>query len=274
MLTQVDIVNTQNQVLSLPFSNISSGYFVKKIDGLDPVKADIIGSPFASLDGELYQRARREPRNILISLGVAPTYSLNSVQSLRNSLYTFFMPKQRVFMKFYYDNVYSASIFGYIEVNDSPLFLKDPSVDISAICIDPDFLKSGGVTTVSGNTVTGSSEQIVAYPGTVATGFLFTLNSNASLTGFTIYNRQPNNDVKLLTFEDGILSGDKIEISTEFRDKYALRTRSATINSVLYGVKPISKWFPLEPGNNNIRVQASATGVPFTIKYTTRYGGL
>lgn len=273
MLTKVEIVNSQNQVLLLPFGSTTGGYFVKDIKGLDPVNANVATSKAASNDGERKQNIRRVKRNMILQLGLLPNYSSSTVQSLRLSLYAFFMPQQEVTIKFFNGTTYIASIKAFVEVNDSPLFVKDPSINISAICTDPDFLKPS-YTTVSGNSTNTNVEKTVMYPGTSKTGFIFTLYVNHSLTNVKIYRRRPNNTVELIEFENALVSGDVVKISTEANSKYASRLRASVLTSAVFAVKPISKWFPLEPGNNYISVVASGISIPYTIEYRTRYGGL
>ena len=42
MITMIQAINAQGELLSLPLDDISNGFSVEDIDGLDPVKATIV----------------------------------------------------------------------------------------------------------------------------------------------------------------------------------------------------------------------------------------
>src|SRR5687768_8673183 len=96
MLNKVEARTDLGAMLSLPFDDISSGYLVQSIEGLDPVPANIVSTSFARLDGEQYQSSRREKRNPILRLGLEPDYTTQTVRELRNNLYRWFMPGKNV----------------------------------------------------------------------------------------------------------------------------------------------------------------------------------
>jgi hypothetical protein len=277
MLSKVDVVGPSGSTLSLPLADTSAGYILKGIEGLDPVKATLVSSSFAQLDGSQFQSARRENRNVILTVGIEPYSGGATVRSLRAALYAYFMPKTVVTLKFYDDDVFFASIVGTIESCETPLFSKDPELNISIVCFDPAF-SAASATSVSGNTVSSSSstEQTINYPGSVETGYLFTLNVNRSISGFTLYMRRAGGSALALDFAASLVSGDVVKISTASRDKYARLTHSGVESSVLFDVSKSSIWTPLWPGDNFLRVKQADTGaaIPFTLAYTTKYGGL
>lgn len=273
MLTKVEVDNLQGQTLSLPLDDISGGYVVKDITGLDPVKATISSSAFAQLDGATFQGARREMRNILMKLGIEPDYAATSVSELRNDLYAFFMPKTDVQLRFFMDDVIFASIMGKVESCEAPPFTKDPELSVSMLCFDPSFI-SPDPTVVAGNTVANSTEQTINNPGTVEAGYVFQLNVNRSISGFSIYNRRPDGTIRQMDVALALVDGDVVKISTELRNKYATLTRGGVTTSILYAISPSSSWAALNPKNNFYRVLVSGAAIPFTLTYTARYGGL
>lgn len=139
MLTQVDITNVRSNTLSLFPLDSSNGYVVKEIDGLDPVNATLTTSTLAQVDGAEPQNARRDVRNITIKLGLEPDYVATTVQSLRQALYDYFMPKASVTLGFWLDGALFAITAGQVEDCQAPMFTSDPEVDISIVCYDPDF---------------------------------------------------------------------------------------------------------------------------------------
>lgn len=275
MLTKVEVRTDQGALLTLPLQDVSEGFIVENIQGLDPVKATLVSSSFAQLDGEQYQSARREKRNLIITLALEPNYAVNSVQGLQNTLYQFFMPKSRVRLRFFSAGQPTVDIEGRIESFDSPKFTKDPSATISILCFNPDFFTPTPVL-VNGNTVSSAVETTHDYPGTVESGFLFKLMPNRDITEFTIYHRPSDSTLSSLEFKAPLpmIAGDILSIGTQRGNKFAQLTRAGVATSILYGISPQSNWINLFPGPNKLRVYAEGAAVPYSIEYTTKYGGI
>lgn len=276
MLTKVDVRTSQGSILSLPLQDISSGVIVEGIEGLDPVKATLVSSSFAQLDGAQYHSSRREARNIKLRLGFDPDYTTTDVRELRNSLYNFLMPKSLVDLIFYQElglDILDLTIAGRIESFTAPLFTEDPGVDVSIVCFDPDFYNPDPIELTKMSTP-GLSEDVVTYEGTVETGFVFRIRPDHDLSAFTIYQRPPDGTFRTLDFSSPLIAGDVLTISTMVGSKTVTRTRGGLDVPLLYALSPQSNWLELQPGDNFIRVYAEGTSVPFDIEYTNKYGGL
>lgn len=273
MLTKVEARNDRGLLLSLPLMDISEGFIIQDIEGLDPVKATLVSSSFANLDGEQYQSSRREKRNMLFTLGLEPDYVTQTIKALRTRLYGHFMPKSNVDFRFFSDDFPTVDISGRVESFEAPLFAKDPEVKISLLCFNPDFYDSTPVV-LNGNTVADTSEVAINYVGTVESGIKFRLLVNRSIIGFTIFNRASDNAIRSLEFLAPLIAGDVIEINTSSGAKGATLTRAGVGTSILYGISPYSSWLEMFPGSNNIRVAVTGAPIPYTLEYTTKYGGL
>jgi hypothetical protein len=287
LLNAVKVTNAQGSVLDLQLDDPSGGFVVKNIEGLGPVKATLVSTSFANLDGGQYHSARREPRNIVLTLGLAPDYAVESVQDLRDRLYAYFMPKSVATMDFNLFDQFTQNISKQIkdlsiecrvESCTPSIFTKDPAMDISVMCYDPDFVDPTLVS-LAGSTVTDLTETIVSYDGTVDTGVIFRLDVDRDLTDFTIYHRPPDGSLVTIDFSYPLLAGDVVEISSVRGSKYATLTRAGVESSVLYAISPQSGWLTLQSGENRIRVYATDTAtpyrpIPYTIEYTSKYGGL
>src|SRR6187431_68125 len=227
MLEKVEVRTERGLLLTLPMQDISEGYSIQDIDGLDPVKVTVVSSAFAQMDGELYQGSRREKRNMVITLGLEPDYIVGTVQELRKRLYTFFMPKSKLQFRFFHTDEPIFEIWGTVESMDSPKFIQEPMAVISVLCFDPDFYNPTPLV-LAGNTTSSTTEISHDYDGTVETGIKFTLNVNRTLPEFTIYHRPPDNSLRSLEFSvaTSLVSGDKVTISTAPGNKYAILTRS------------------------------------------------
>jgi len=273
MLTQVEIRTTSGSLLTLELEDVTDGLVLEDIGGLDPVKAAIVSTGYANADGQQFQGARREARNIIFQLALEPDYITTTVRAVRRRLYNFFMPKTLIEMRFYDSEGPTVKIMGYVEDLDAPLFSKEPRAQISVLCLDPDLVDIDEVT-LTGDTVSTSTETLVTYEGDVETGFVFVLNVDRSLSEFVLYLRAPDSTIRSLTFQAALLADDVVTISTVFGDKYATLLRGGILSSLLYAVTPQSSWLEFENGDNYLRVYATGAAIPYELTYTPKYGGM
>lgn len=272
MLTLVEVRNSQGSLLSLPMDD-SGSYTVEDIGGLGPVKATIVSSSFAGVDGTQFQSSRREDRNITLRLGIQSDYTTNSVESLRLRLYNFFMTKTKADLRFYYESGLTVNISGRVETCEPDIFSVEPVVNVSLICNDSDFVDTDDVT-LSGSSTADTTETLITYAGSVEVGINFVFNINRTLTEFTIYHRTPDGVLTTADYSASLVAGDVVTINTVTGNKYVTLTRSGSTTSILYSKSPQSGWLELQNGNNYIRVYAVGAAIPYTITYTPRYGGL
>jgi len=273
MFNKFEARTVSGQLLAFPLDDISNGFSVQDIEGLDPVKANLVSSSFARLDGEQYQSARREKRNLVFKVGLEPDYVSQTTKALRSTLYTYFMPKSQVNLRFYGAGDPTVDIVGIVESFDCPLFVKDPVATMSVICYNPDFYNPTAVV-LNGNTTSSTANTTVTYGGNVDTGMLITVNVNRVMTGFTVVNQAPGGTPTKLDFVATLQAGDVVRISTQSGDKYATLTRTSVQSSILYGVSPYADWVRFQPGTNLFRIDATGLAVPYTVTYTDKYGGL
>jgi hypothetical protein len=273
MLTKMEVRNVAGGLLTFELDDVTDGYVLKDVEGLDPVKATIASSDFASVDGAQFQSARRVPRNVIISLGLEPDYATQTVRGLRTQLYDWFMPKSDVKLRFYDSDAATVEIEGKVESCGAPLFSKEPGVDISVMCFRPDFVELTE-NEYDGNTVSTTTEFSIDYGGSVEAGIEFALLLDRSLSDFTIYHRPPDNIVRSMEFSASLLADDVLRINTNVGSKSVILTRSAIESSLLYGLQGAPSWIQLQPGLNYLRVYATGAAIPFTITYTNRHGGL
>lgn len=273
MLTQVEVRSSQGTSLMLPLEDISNGFALEDVGGLDPVKATVVTTSFAQIDGVQPQGSSRESRNVTMKVGLKPDYSAETVQDLRDNLYDFLMPKELVELHFYDSNGRVVRANGEVESFVAPLFVKEPKADISIICFDPDFVDLE-TTDLIGNTVADTTETLVAYKGTSPTGIKLVLNPNRTMSGFTLYNKLPGNVLQTLDVAIPLVAGDVYTINTVPGSKGATLVRGGVTSQPLYSVSPQADWTFFKKGDNHLRVHASGAAVPFDISYYNRYGGL
>lgn len=273
MITRVVVQNTQGNTLSLTLQDTPNGYEVRDIQGLGPVKASLVSSQMAQVDGAQPQSSRRDTRNITMKIGFKPDYIQHSVSSLRRNLYNFFAPKAVIMTSWYDDASLYAVSTATVESCENNMFSDDPEVDLSLICYDPDFLAPAPIE-VDGNTVPDLSVNTIHYTGTATVGIILEIAANRDMTGFQVYNTKPDNTVQKFDFEGQILNGDVVTITSIALRKTATITRSIQTDSALFYVQAPVDWITLDQGDNDIRVYSEDDPVPYTILYTPKYVGL
>lgn len=273
MITKVDILAAQGGTLSMVPDDDTSGLVIKDIGGTDPVKATIVSSSFAQQDGTQYQSSKREARNLTFKIGLDPDWVTETVMTLRRRLYSVFMTKSLITMKFLMSDGLDVFISGRVESTESAMFSDDPEVDISVICDEPDFIDPDPVLQ-NGVTTSGSTSTNFPYAGSVETGVVFKLLVDRDVDAFTIYHVASDGSARKMDFAAELVADDVLTISTVNGDKYAKLTRLGVDSSILFGVDPTSSWFELTPGSNDIRVYATGALIPYSIQYFNRYGGL
>lgn len=276
MLTQVDVMTERGTLFSFPLDDYSDGYTVKDIDGLDPVKATLVYSSFAGQDGTTFQSAHRENRFMKLKLGFQPNYAITNSSALRQRLLNGFMPKSIVNFKFYDDDLGELYIEGRVEDFISPRFTKEPDASIAVTCEEPDF-DTRVALIQNGHTVVDDVVTPIDYEGTVETGFVFKLLVDRTISApITIYNTNEAGLEASMPFStpNALVAGDILTISTIPGKKFARLTHLGLDSSVLYAISPAANWLSLWPGVNQIRALVTGADVPWTIEYTTKFGGL
>lgn len=273
MLDTFDVTAVDGRTMSFPIHDVSSGYAIEDIRGLDPAKASLVSSSFALLPGAKFQSSKREVRNIILTVKFMVSHSTFTVEDLRNKLYQYFMPESPVSLRFVNTSGLSVEIDGVVETFEAPLFTKEPAAEISIICHDPDLIESDE-TKISSVTTSTTTETLFDYEGTIPTGFRLALYVNRSITNFTLYHRTPSNQTYSLHLQRSLVAGDVVTINTVLGEKYARLASGLVLSSIVGSVSPQSTWSQFSYGENAVRVAVTGNPIPYDIFYTNRYGGL
>lgn len=275
MLKELVIQNESGMRFTLPLTHGKKYYRVESIEGLGPVKATLVSSDFAQMDGSLFQSGRRDVREIKFTISLIPDYVNETAATLRQTMYYFFLPKSKVrlFFKGHNDKVFT--IEGRIESLEPSLFSKETEVDVNVVCFNPDF-EADSPSVFMGNTTSTMTPLELFYHGNVSTGFIFRMTPNRALNGFTIYHRSMSNTEMQMDYQGPVKAGDEITINTIVGSKEVMLKDSATglSYSTLYYLSLSSKWIQLTTSTNAIRVYSDGDPIPYTIEYTPKYGGL
>lgn len=273
MITSVEARNTNGLTQSFDIANPRTGYQVRDIEGLDPVRANIVSTSFANMDGEQYQSSRREKRNIILTIGLVPDFISASVSDLRNQLYNFFMPRSQVELKFFRSDGVPVTIQGRVESFDAPIFTQDPVASISVICFDPDFLTEKNTLNLTSKTT--ASLDPVPYDGTVSSGIELNFTLTRTISGFKAISQLQGDTIRTFEYDGSLLSGDVVNVSMVPGNKYITLLRGSTLSSILSGVSPYSDWISFNAGQNSFVLQVDGSpAIDYDLSYFTRHGGL
>lgn len=276
-IDKVEVTNEQGALLILSMEDISNGYVIEDIGGLGPVKATIVTSEFATLDGQQYQASSREGRNITLKLGYAPNYAENqTVFDLRQALYNHFMTDTAVELAFYMTSGMVVNIEGRVESCDPAIFTREPQMDISIVCFDPDFVDLTPVTIHDVLTTDDTSGNVINVVGSVKTGASVSFTAPQALSDFTLYHTTPSGQLRTMLVSAPLETGDVVKLNTVPGQKSITLTRGGTTSSLLYALQPQADWLLLERGENllHLNTAPAGPGAFVHLEYNNRYGGL
>lgn len=271
MITNVQVRNTKGiLVLDLPVaaSKLGDPYIVKDIEGTGPVKATIATAAYANHDGGVFQASRRGMRNVVFKVLYRPDHRSNqSVQTLRRELYSLFPPKGEVRLRFISDDYQPVDIVGTVESHDPVLFTDNPEVQMSILCIDPDFKAIKATTINSFNNL----PIIVSYFGNASSGFLFEMFVSRSISQVTLRNGiQPN-----IVYNTPLIKDDILQISTLRGNKYIRRIRGGVTTSDLNGLASGSLSMGFDAMTKNFYADvAGASDISYRVTFTPRFVGV
>ena len=136
MIKSVTITNHLDESIKLDlFNPEESGFIIKNIEGLGPVKANINFKEFATNDGSIDNSARLSSRNIVMSLQFmeSPT-----IEETRLKSYKYFPIKRNIKFLIETDNRICETI-GRVETNVPSIFSNAEECQISILCPNPYF---------------------------------------------------------------------------------------------------------------------------------------
>jgi hypothetical protein len=273
MITEITVTNHLNESLTMELAS-PSGLAILYIEGLGPVKTDIALTDRAGLDGAVYNSARGEPRNIVISLKFMPT---PNVETNRQLSYKYFPLKRRIKFAIKAGNR-EAYVYGYVESNEPNIFSNESSCIISILCPNSylyDVLEQ--ITVFSSvnavfefpfsneslvtpllemSELIVETEKTIVYEGDAPIGMLIHIHANGAANNVTITKSDTletlaidSTKLAALTGSD-IVEGDDFYISTLNGNKYATLIRSSVEWNILNCLGTNPTWFQLEKGDN------------------------
>lgn len=304
MIKSVTITNHLDESIKLDlFNPDESGFIIKSIDGLGPVKANINFKELATNDGSIDNSARLSSRNIVMSLQFieSPT-----IEETRLKSYKYFPIKRNIKILIETDNRICETI-GRVETNVPTIFSNAEGCQISILCPNPYFYSAGengaNQTIFYGTdplfefpfsnesltedliefgSIENRTEGTIYYDGDAEIGITIQIHAVGEAEGLVIYNtrtreimRIDDNKLKSL-IGSGIQAGDEITITTSRGEKGIYILRSGVKTNILNSLEKPIKWFQLLKGDNTFAYTASAglTNLQFRIENKVIYEGV
>lgn len=304
MIKSVTITNHLGESIKLDlFNPEESGFIIKSIEGLGPVKANINFKELATNDGSIDNSARLSSRNIVMSLQFmeSPT-----IEETRLKSYKYFPIKRNIKFLIETDSRICETI-GRVEANVPTIFSNAEGCQISILCPNPYFYSAGENGTnqtifygteplfefpfsnesltedlIEFGSIENRTEGTIYYDGDTEIGITIQIHAVGEAEGLVIYNTKTReimriNDDKLKSLMgSGIQAGDEITITTSRGEKGIYMLRSGVTTNILNSLEKPIKWFQLSKGDNTFAYTASAglTNLQFRIENKVIYEGV
>lgn len=301
MIKSITITNHLGESITLELrSPEKSGFFIRRVDGLGPSKANINTTDVLTKDGSIYNSARVNQRNIVLTLGLL---AKASIEDSRQLLYKYFPIKKQVKIVVETDNRISET-YGYVETNELDIFNKEQVAVISIICPNSYFYSAGlQTTTFSGvasqfsfpfsnesltekllafGQITSLTEQTIYYAGDAEIGVIISIHALASASNLAIHNMYTREEMRIDSAKlialtgSGIIAGDDIIISTVKGEKFVVLMRSGEFFNILNTLDRNVGWFQLSKGDNVFAYTADSglSTLQFTVDNKIVYEGI
>jgi hypothetical protein len=251
---------------------------IRDIQGLNPVKAAINGSPLAVIDGESFVGANVLSRNIVLTVRPNPDWVTWSYESLRRLIYSYFMSKSLTRLQFLSDDMPTVQIDGYVEDVGVNQFSVDPEMVVSILCPNPHF------TTVEPEIVQGATIheegdfETIEYNGNIETGIKCRVDYVSGTSPSEIIIQIGDPAITHFMVETSIDANSYFEMSSVPMNKYVRKIDLTTgvITNLLdkVHIEEGSQWPVLQPGENHFHVVTDVGEQEFTLDYYEKFGGL
>lgn len=283
-----------------------SGFLIKSVTGLGPVKANVNTTEVVTNDGSMFNSARLSQRNIVFQLAFVDTIYGETIEDVRQKSYKYFPAKKSVEIVIETDNRY-VKIKGYVESNEPDIFSSQEGTQISIICPDPYFYSAGE----DGNNVTDfytidpvfefpfsnesltepllvfgeiqiKTEGVITYHGDSEIGVVIYIHAIGKATNINIYNTETREVMSINTDRleqltgKGLVASDDIVINTAKGEKSITLVREGVSYNILNCLDKNTDWFSLSKGDNifAFTAETGVTNLQFQIENQVIYEGV
>lgn len=282
-----DLILENEKGRQIKFTN-NKDYAITEIDGLNPPSANIVTSETSLFDGEKFESAKTESRQLEIAIAIQ-----RNAEENRIALYNVVRIKQ--YIKVLYKNgKRNVFIEGYVSDFSIDYFAQTQEATISILCPEPYFKDAeeiiAGVNLIiskftfpfaieSTKKVTlGEYEEVleanVVNDGDVQSGMVIEIHANGEVKNPVIYNRETTEFFGVMIEME---AGDSIYINTIKGQKSVRLFRDAEYINIFNNIKPYSSWLQLEQGDNIFTYEAeddTTNNMDVTFSYRYLYQGV
>lgn len=295
MVKTLTVINYLNQGLKIDLLNPwNSGLAITNIEGLGSPNATINTTDFSSGDGGVFNSAKTETRNIVITAKL-----LDPIDESRLASYKYFPVKKPVTLIFETEsrNVYCI---GYVESNEQSHFSNLTACQISIVCPFPFFYSTSlhetvfyGVNpqlefalepsnAIEFGDIYHNDMKSVVYEGDIETGVVIFMRARGDVKNITIYNTATaeqmhvNTDLLEAMTGKGFGKGDEITISTIKGQKTMILLREGVQYNIVNCLGRYTDWFTLAKGDNIFAFAAEegSNELTFSIQSRIVYEGI
>ena len=304
MIKSITVTNYLGDSIKLVLARPEeSGFVVTSVTGLGSGKANINTTEIATTDGDLFNSARLQKRNIVISLKYLWK---DSIEDVRQLSYKYFPIKKKLTLLIETDNR-SAEIDGYTESNEPDIFSKEEGSDVSIVCPNPFFYSAGkdGINTtifygveplfefpfsneslyeclLEMGRIQNQTEKTIVYSGDAEIGVTIAIHAIGEARNITIYNTGTREIMRIDTDKlkaftgSGIIPGDEIIICTVKGQKSITLLRNGKTTNILNCLDKNADWFQLAKGDNIFAytVEEGRANLQFRIENRIVYEGV
>lgn len=309
MIKSVTVINYLGETLKMELARPEeSGFAITQITGLGPVKATVNTTELSTNDGSIFNSARLNSRNVVISVTFLPN---PTIEASRHLSYKYFPVKKYLTLIFETDKRLCETV-GYVESNEPDIFSKQESAQISIICPDPNLYSSGeegGNITIFHGTepafefpfpyddiddseldepnlefghIITTPIKSVFYEGDAEIGVIMTIHAVGPASNISIYNVRTRESMTIDTSKletltgSSLANGDDIIISTLRGEKTITLLRAGERTNILNCLNRDADWFQLSKGDNVFAYSAESgsENLQFRIENRIVYEGI
>lgn len=276
-LTSVEIHSENSSdpvILSFRDPTTDFPYNIKEITGLDA--DEIIPRYYGPASTKFYELSL-EKRDIVFKIELNPTFSKNETFSdLRDKLYRMISSTRtgKVSVQFMDGSYPVAAISGFISKYETSHFERVQEVQLTVKCDEP-MLKAIEPVTVSVTGLNFTRTIIEDHKSTAPHGFSFEIGVTSGISDvITITDPDDSSWHFTMSLGWGLVAGDKIFFSTDFKDRQLYVVRGTTTYYIGDWIGLGSVWPIIFPGINSFSFTHGAQLAWHDISYYPTYWGV
>lgn len=255
------------------------GLFIKEVEGLGPVEAEIHRSRLVNISGASYEGHTIGERNVVLTIGMDYNgMNGGSIQDIRRRLYQLLRPGIDVRVGLEFGTTASNLFFSaYVESIEPILFSEDPEVQLSLISMDSYMEGSLSDPAEGIFNVDGSYNTLVLnYEGDVPAGYTITLTNDgsSSVSSISLRDRVRQTYFTVSPISFGVGHYLDIVSSPDRRTILHRDNSDSIVDRPFSNIHSASTWPMLHYGTNRIGVLDNAENISYSLYYRELYLGV